>query len=73
MRDQSPMLLNPPVGAEVVATGLHGRAEGERHRITRILANTIWTIGLTPGSDYYQTEDFIARELFHETFEVPDL
>jgi hypothetical protein len=58
------------VGDVVIATGRNGRGRGERHRITRILVNTIWTVGLTPGSDYYDTADFIARELYHETFRL---
>lgn len=62
----------PALGAIVVATGSNGRQRGERHRVTRIMPHTVWTVGLTPGSPYCDCEDFIASELFHETFQAED-
>lgn len=59
----------PPVlGEIVVATGANGRQRGERHRVTRIMEGTTWTLGLTPGSAYCDYEDFVASEIFWETF-----
>ena len=59
----------PPVLGEIVyATGANGRQRGERHRVTRIMPHTTWTVGLTPGSAYCDCEDFVDSAIFWETF-----
>lgn len=60
--------LPPTLGEIVVATGRNGRQRGERHRVTRIMPHTIWTLGLTAGSAYCDCEDFVASEIFWDTF-----
>lgn len=51
-----------------MARGVHGRGLGELHQVTHVMASTVWTRGITPGGPYYNVDDFVAREIFHETF-----